>query len=340
MKALDNPSIFWNTCHIFLDVHLKSIRQLSEKTIETYRSSLNIFIDYIETSLSIKRIDMTFQIMSKDNLKRFQAWMLTDKKLAAKTSNLRLTAIRSLLEYASQEHIELMYLYANACSIKGTQTANHPIEYFEKDQLTALLKMPENASRIDKRNNMILIFLYDTAMRVCEARNVKIKDIHFNASNPYVHVIGKGRKHRNIPLMDRTIEHLKKYIQTYHGEKPDPDAPLFYSKIKGNIGELSDDTFEKIIKKHSEKACEANVEMPNDVHCHMLRKTRAMDLYRSKVPLTHIQQLLGHENISTTSGFYAFATLDMLAESLNKVCPDNNTRVWDDPEVMKEILRL
>lgn len=56
--------------------------------------------------------------------------------------------------------------------------------------------------------------------------------------------------------------------------------------------------------------------MPEDPHFHMLRKTRATNLYKEGCPLSYIQQMLGHENISTTTGFYAFVTLDTLAKAL------------------------
>lgn len=58
--------------------------------------------------------------------------------------------------------------------------------------------------------------------------------------------------------------------------------------------------------------------MPQEIHFHMLRKTRAMNLYQAGCPLSYIQQMLGHNNISTTSGFYAFATLNTLAKALEK----------------------
>ena len=82
--------------------------------------------------------------------------------------------------------------------------------------------------------------------------------------------------------------------------------------------------------------------MPASCHCHMVRKTRAMDLYQAGIPLPHIQQLLGHEEISTTSGFYAFATLDTLAKSMEKI-DDSATHMskeWKNPKTIARLYSL
>lgn len=174
-------------------------------------------------------------------------------------------------------------------------------------------------SKTDRRNQMMLIFLYDTAARVAEARQIKVSDLHLDAEVPYVTLLGKGRKYRNIPLLEKTILHVRRYLKEFHESDLKSDAPLFYSKTHGEIHSLSSDTFEKMIKRYADQCRAAWYPMPDHVHCHMIRKTRAMDLYREGVPLGHIQQLLGHENISTTSGFYAFATLDVLAKAMETV---------------------
>ncbi len=331
---------FWNTAHRYLNHQLKVIRQVSSHTIDSYRDCLNSFIDYLERIENISRKKISFHNFEKETIKRYQTWMITEQGLAPKTCNLRLTAIRSFLEYAAQEYLWIMPVYTDACSVAGVRTTNRAIEYFEAPEMTALLAAPSGSSKTDRRNQMMLIFLYDTAARVAEVRQVKVSDLHLDAEVPYVTLLGKGRKYRNIPLMEKTIHHLKRYLKDFHGSDSKTDRPLFYSKAHGLVHELSSDTFEKMIKRYAAKCRADGYPMPDHVHCHMIRKTRAMDLYREGVPLPHIQQLLGHENISTTSGFYAFATLDVLAKAMEAVNPDNGVKRWSDPDILERLYRL
>ena len=76
--------------------------------------------------------------------------------------------------------------------------------------------------------------------------------------------------------------------------------------------------------------------MPDNAHAHMIRKSRAMHLYKEGRSLPHIQQLLGHKSISTTTGFYAFATLDMLSKALGN--GNVEKYIWEEDEEFKAFI--
>ena len=89
--------------------------------------------------------------------------------------------------------------------------------------------------------------------------------------------------------------------------------------------------------------CSQNgIDMPESCHCHMIRKTRAMDLYQAGMSLEHIQQLLGHKHISTTSGFYAFATLETLSAAMKKAGIESETaeKRWTDEATLEKLYSL
>lgn len=338
--SLHNALVFWDTAKEYIYHHLPNIRKSSPNTIASYRDGMNSYIDYLEQQKNLNRKAISFSDCSRENINDYLYWMLNVRTLAEKTCNLRLTAIHSMLEYASSEHTELMALYLNACSVKGIKASSRPIEFFERRQMQALLSAPDTAKKTERRNQMMLILLYDTAARVTELLELTRGSLHMDSEIPYVTIYGKGRKYRNIPLMDKTLQHLKRYLNEFHPAM-EKDKPLFYAVTYGKIHRLSADTMETMLKKYVKKCIGTGLEMPDFPHCHMIRKTRAMDLYQNGVPLTHIQQLLGHQDLSTTSGFYAFATLDTLAKAMNKVneqpSPDKK---WNNKAILEKLLRL
>lgn len=113
-------------------------------------------------------------------------------------------------------------------------------------------------------------------------------------------------------MTEATIGHLHVYIDEFHPNYAalPTTRPLFYSFRQRQPASLSAGT-----------ARETCPTIPASIHCHLLRKTKAMDRYQQGVPLPIIMRLLGHEIISTTNAYYAFATIDMMREAINGATP-------------------
>ena len=339
-----DPVIYlWQQLRCYLQEYLPAVRNASPHTVSAYRDSLQRFIDFLTESKGISRDKMDYSVFSRQHMKEYLLWLHKEKALKPKTCNLRLTAIRSFLEYSAQEDLTLMSLFNKACSIKNLRVPVKSIEYLQKDEMKALLESVETKTKTGRRNRTILIFEYDTALRVGELVQVRLCDLHLNGNTPFLIVVGKGRIQRSIPLMEKTVAHLKLHYQEFHpGERLDCQRPLFYSLRDGEPHMLSTDSVEKLLKKYASVAQADCPGIPQDLSCHTIRKTRAMDLYQAGIPIAYVAQILGHQNVSTTTGFYAFATLETLRESFKLSTPAAYVEEpkWNNQNVLEKLYSL
>jgi len=330
---------FWQLARSYLHDYMPVTRNLSDKSVEAYKQSIKTYLQFLEKEKFLMEIQVTFDAFSREKIKDFIKW-LKGNGYAPKTINLKLTAIRSFLKYCSEEDFELRGIYTEVCTVKKQKEERHPIEYLQPNATAAILSAYDTNTSKHQRNRMMLIMLYDTGARVQELADFNISSLHLDVNNPFVTLIGKGRKSRNVPLLKKTVQHLGVYLKEFHPALK--ENPLFYSILDGKPHRLSTDSISLILKAASDKARASCSEVPQRVHCHMIRKTKAMDLYKNGVPLPFIMQLLGHENMSTTSGFYAFATLEMMSDAMNKATSMNidEEKIWKKAEIKKMLYSL
>ena len=332
-------SDFWQLARRYLHDYMPVTRNLSDKSVEAYKQSLKTYLQFLEEEKSLINEKVTFDAFSREYVTDYIGWLKT-KKYVPKTINLKLTAIRSFLKYCSDEDFELRGIYSEVCTVKKQKEEKKPIEYLQPKATAAILSAYDTKTAKHRRNRMILIMLYDTGARVQELADLNISSLHLEMDNPYVTLIGKGRKSRNVPLLQKTVKHLRLYLQEFHPQNE--ECPLFYSLLDGKPHRLSTDSISLVLKTAADRARVECIDVPKNVHCHMVRKTKAMDLYKNGVPLPFIMQLLGHESVSTTSGFYAFATLEMMNEAMSKAAPivADEEKLWKKKDVKKILYSL
>ena len=337
-------SDFWLYARSFLHIYLPKVRNLSQNTIESYKQSMTYYLNYLKNQMGMERPDVTFDCLSRKNVKNYFVWMNEVQHLAAKTCNLRLTALKSFMEYCADEDITLVSIYNDVCSIRGMKEHKKAILYMTNEAVEALLKTPKTDTAKGRRNRMMFIMLYDTAARAQELVDITLRDLHLiHVKMPFVTLKGKGNKSRNVPLMEKTVAHINLYLQEFHSHpNTDGENPLFYSIRDGKPHAISTDSVNKLLVHYAGQARMICHQVPQHVHCHLMRKTRAMSLYQQGMPLTIIMEMLGHENMSTTSNFYAFATLDMIHEAMKKTSPEavEEVPLWKEADIREMLYSL
>jgi len=256
--------------------YLKYERKLSNNTYLSYRYNLIKICEFFNSTNLIS--------LNSDEIRTF----LYNSKEEAKSKAHYLTVLKSFYNYM----IDLNKITINPCeSIKMPKIAKKLPKFLTEDEVNILLNI-KLTNPINYRNKAMLELLYGTGMRVSEMLDLKLSNYYPNES--CIKVMGKGSKERFIPLSDITIYYLNIYINEYRNYiLKTKQSDYIFINYTGN--RMSRQGFFKILKQ----ICAEN-NIQKEISPHILRHSFATHLLNNGADLKVIQELLGHENITTT----------------------------------------
>ncbi|WP_316848664.1 tyrosine-type recombinase/integrase, partial [Pedobacter psychrodurus] len=208
-------------------------------TLRSYGQALSLYIGFLETEKGIEPSDLCAECFCYNYLEEWLLWLIKKRSSSPETCNSRLAAIRAFLKYLASREISLLYLVQDASQIRRRKTFRKKINGMSKRAMQALLSAPDISTSTGRRDLVLLITMYNTAARIDEILSMRIEDLRLEAERPHITIVGKGRKIRTLYLLPKTVAHLRKYLLSFHKEKPDPGSYVFYSRNTGTLGKMS-----------------------------------------------------------------------------------------------------
>ncbi len=288
----------------FLDV-LANEKQYSKNTIINYSNDLNLFCDFLKEQKVEDLKDIDYQLIRK------YLNFLYEKKYANRAIARHISSLRSFFKYLKKNNLvkdNPMLLISNPKIEKKLPKVVYA------NELETILSVPDKKTDLGLRDALILELLYATGIRVSELVSIKIKDINLNKLE--IRILGKGSKERIVLYGQRCQNLLTDYLKgsrvNLYNDKYSGDYLLLSKTGRPiNTREIRN-IIDEVVKKSGLK-----------IHLspHMLRHTFATDMLNNGADLRSVQELLGHESLSTTT-IYTHLT----NERLRKVYLDTHPR--------------
>lgn len=330
---------FFKNIKDFLEVYLIQQRHYSKNTQKSYREAISLLLQYFKDELGMPYVQMGFDHLTYQNICGFLNWLEHSRGCSLQTVNLRLMAIRSFAKYTSIIDPARIYFQVELSNVTTKKATSKVVEFLSEDALKALFEQPNTSKSNGARDLIFMLLMYDIAARCQELLDLRLGDIEIRKGKSTVYLVGKGSKPRQLPISEKVAEHLKRYLEDFHPScSRKKEDFLFYTKLHGNCQQMSPDAVSLFIKKYGERGHIACSEMPDKVHPHQLRHSRAMHLYRGGMPLVLLSEFLGHANVNTTR-IYAWADTEMKRQAIQKVSRSEGTTVdaipiWQNDEQM------
>ena len=322
MTKFGNSTLF-GLIHDYLKLYLPKQRKLSPNTIRSYREALELLVDFIKVQRGIPLQDVTFEMLTADAITAYLDSLETERGCSVATRNNRLAAVRAFIEYSADRDVTTVFVRneLKKVPVKKTDKAD-VIDYMSMAAITAIALQADPTTSKGLRDRFFMMLMYDTGARIQEMIDITLGDLHMSKT-PIITLHGKGNKIRSVPLMERTVQHLQKYMSVFHPDLRNNGDRLFYTVSSGRRNPISASCIRLFLKQYGEAARKHCLEVPENVHAHLWRHSRAMHLYQQGMSLVLVSEWLGHAQLETTQ-IYAHADTEQKRKAIAAATPPGN----------------
>jgi len=286
----------------------------SEATIRSYGTDLEQFQAFLRGK---KRSLETPKRINRDHVRGFLADM--HRRDLSKTSiGRKLSSLRAYFKYLMRHKQIGKDPMAGIRNPKKEQ--RHP-QVLNVDQAVSMMEAAIEPDPEGLRDIALAEVLYGSGLRISEAIGLDMNDVDSNV----IRVVGKGRKERIVPLSDAAVKRIRRYMEQRHAFlKEDWSVQALFLSVRAGK-RLDRRQANRIVAKLGKLAG-----LPKDVHPHMLRHSFATHMLEAGADLRSVQELLGHENLTTTQ---RYTHLDM--QRIMQVYDSAHPRAGDDVDKKK-----
>ena len=306
------PPSFAALVQQFFTEYLVAQRAVSPRTVACYRDALMLFLGFAERRLGKPPTALRLADIQPDLILAFLDHLERQRHNAVRSRNLRLTALRAFLKFAGRRDVSSLHTVERALAIPMKRFERPMVGSLTREEMLAVLGQP-GSSWTSQRDHLLLALLYNTGARVSEIVGVRCDDVVLDGA-PCVHLHGKGRKQRSVPLWKTTVKEVRTWLRGNPALVG--TAPLLPNRggsamTRSNVAKRLDVAVARAAKHHHGLD-------KKHISPHTVRHTTAMHLLQSGVAFNVIALWLGHETPVTTHR-YVEANLAMKEKALARL---------------------
>jgi site-specific recombinase XerD len=291
----------------FLREHLLRDRACSQNTCDTYSYTFQLLLCFAAqrcgtspSALALEQLDATLILAFLEHLE-------SERRNSATTRNARLAAIKSLARFIEYRVPSAVEQIGRILAIPFKKTEHALVDYLTRTELQALLDAPDPTTRMGIRDRAMLHLGFAGGLRVSELIGLRLDDVAMQPTAS-MHVRGKGRRERVLPLWKDTA----KAVRTWLAVRGQATAPELFLNARGES--LTRAGFEYIVTRHVETAAASSPSLSaKKVSPHVLRHTCAMHTLQATRDVRKVALWLGHASLRSTEMYLRADPTEKLA---------------------------